>query len=317
MGNRPRPPGRLDELEGDVGFQFLLDPLLEERQRPSEDLHRLDHPRGQLHLLAEPGLLSGVEGIAVGAAITARAPRVDADATDAAPASSPDRAGTPLHRRPGSRASRLEPMPQAWYRADRVPLHNPAREGLSTDRSVDLATFRSHQQDGTARVFDLAATGRGRVSWSGSRGSRLSAGVERCIPSMSGLSPDELLTGTPRACGRIAERARRSATVCPRGVPRGGRDAPADVVTPACMPVIRRSGPRLLDPRTSTHRARREQIGRDRRPRVSADGTVTDVLLHATDRIREPEHSSFELLSTWNADAPHCAADAGLWRTRR
>jgi hypothetical protein len=46
-----------DLLQDDVFGQLLLDPLLQVQERQLEDLHRLNHARRQLHLLAHPHLL--------------------------------------------------------------------------------------------------------------------------------------------------------------------------------------------------------------------------------------------------------------------
>ena len=47
----------LHDLQRRVRLQLLLDPLAQFRQRHLQDLHRLDHPRRQLHMLAELHLL--------------------------------------------------------------------------------------------------------------------------------------------------------------------------------------------------------------------------------------------------------------------
>ena len=51
----------LERLEGDVRLELLLDAFLKCRKRHVQNLHRLDHPRAQLHLLTESHGLRCVE----------------------------------------------------------------------------------------------------------------------------------------------------------------------------------------------------------------------------------------------------------------
>ncbi len=57
------------DFEGDVGFEFLRDALLKLHEGHLEDLHGLDHPRGQLHVLAHPHLLGGVKSHGLGRSV--------------------------------------------------------------------------------------------------------------------------------------------------------------------------------------------------------------------------------------------------------
>ena len=53
--------GRIGQLQGHIRLQLLVDPLLQRQKGHVQDLHRLDHPRRQLHLLGRPHVLAGVE----------------------------------------------------------------------------------------------------------------------------------------------------------------------------------------------------------------------------------------------------------------
>lgn len=69
FGGLARAVGRFEEgvgvaiehLEGGVALEFLFDAFLEFDEGHLEDLHGLDHPRGQLHVLAEFHVLGGLE----------------------------------------------------------------------------------------------------------------------------------------------------------------------------------------------------------------------------------------------------------------
>jgi hypothetical protein len=153
----PSPSSRvglvLDELQRRVARQLLLDPLLQLGERHLQDLHRLDHPGRQLHLLAELHGLAGFETQATGIGHRiSRSPRpgawcpVPGSLTgSAAPRSRrPARpcSRTPASPRSGSpRASRLTVTPRPASSSCRyMAVPSPSSVGFSPRMTSSTAT---------------------------------------------------------------------------------------------------------------------------------------------------------------------------------